>query len=107
TLIILAGGGCHGVQGHFTSLTGRGLVGPFHQLGTPATLTGSSYLGGESYLMGFFGRANYNFRDKYYAGFSMRRDGISKFINENRWAAFVSGSLGWVISVDNCLSIGV
>lgn len=104
-LNIVAGGEGTRMKGHFTNLTGIGLVGPFHEIGTPATLTGSSYLGGESYLMGFFGRANYNFRDKYYAGFSMRRDGISKFINENRWAAFVSGSLGWVISEENFFSI--
>ena len=83
---------------HTTSLTGLGLVGIFHEIGTPGTLSGSSRLGGETYLMGFFGRANYNFLNKYYAGFSMRRDGISKFVAENRWVTFVSGSAGWVIT---------
>ncbi|MFC5411167.1 SusC/RagA family TonB-linked outer membrane protein [Larkinella bovis] len=92
-------------RAHMTNLTGIGLVGPFHEIGTPATLSGTSGLDDEMYLMGFFGRANYNFKGKYYAGFSMRRDGISKFINENRWATFLSGSLGWVISEEKFFSI--
>ncbi|CAG4997224.1 TonB-dependent receptor P3 [Dyadobacter sp. CECT 9275] len=92
-----------GVEGtrarsHATNLTGIGLVGTFHEIGTPTTLSGSSSLGNEAYLMGIFGRANYNFKEKYYAGLSIRRDGISKFVNENRWATFLSGSLGWIIS---------
>jgi TonB-linked SusC/RagA family outer membrane protein len=98
-----------GVEGtrarvHKTNLTGVGLVGVYHEIGTPTTLTGSSVLGDEMYLMGFFGRANYNFKEKYYAGISMRRDGISKFIDENRWATFLSGSLGWVISEEKFFS---
>jgi TonB-linked SusC/RagA family outer membrane protein len=95
-----------GVEGtraraHATNLLGNGLVGQFHEIGTPSTLTGSSGLGDEMYLMGLFGRANYNFKEKYYVGISMRRDGISKFINDNRWANFLSGSLGWVISEES------
>jgi len=88
-----------------TLLTATDLYGIFHEIGTPGSLQGSSKLGNESYLMGIFGRANYNFRNKYYAGFSMRRDGISKFIKENRWATFVSGSLGWIISEEDFFNI--
>ena len=99
-----------GVEGtrsnvHTTQLTGEGLVGVFHEIGTPTTLSGSSKLGGESYLMGIFSRANYNYKNKYYAGFSMRRDGISRFIDENRWTTFVSGSLGWIISEESFFNI--
>ena len=90
---------------HTTRLTGIDLVGPFHEIGTPGLLTGSSRLGGESYMLGIFGRANYNYRNKYYAGFSMRRDGISKFTEENRWANFLSGSLGWIISEEEFFNI--
>jgi TonB-dependent starch-binding outer membrane protein SusC len=36
--------------------------------------------------------------DKYIIGTSIRRDGISKFTPKNRWATFVSGSAGWIIS---------
>src|SRR5690606_4762991 len=34
-------------------------------------------------------------------GTSIRRDGISKFTPENRWATFVSGSAGWIISEED------
>jgi len=83
---------------HSMSLTGTGLVGKFPEVGTPNVLSGNSGLGGESYLRGFFGRANYKLADKYLAGVSVRRDGISKFTADNRWATFLSGSLGWIIS---------
>ena len=73
---------------HYTSLTGENLVGTYREVGTPGSLYGSSYLGGESYLRGYFGRVNYKFNNKYLMGVSMRRDGISKFSKENRWANF-------------------
>lgn len=88
-----------------TSLTANNLVGTFHEIGTPGLLTGTSGLGGESYLMGIFGRANYDFQKKYYAGVSVRRDGISKFTAENRWANFMSGSLGWVITEEKFFKV--
>jgi TonB-linked SusC/RagA family outer membrane protein len=102
---VVAGAEGTRAKAHTTNLTGVGVVGVYHEIGTPNTLTGSSRLGDEMYLMGIFGRANYNFREKYYAGFSMRRDGISKFINENRWATFLSGSLGWMISDESFFNI--
>ncbi len=83
---------------HFMNMKGESLVGKFPEVGTPNVLSGSSGLGGESYLRGFFGRANYKLADKYLAGISVRRDGISKFTADNRWATFLSGSLGWIIS---------
>lgn len=82
----------------YMGLKGESLVGKFPEVGTPNVLSGSSTLGGESYLRGFFGRANYKLADKYLAGVSVRRDGISKFTADNRWATFLSGSLGWIIS---------
>jgi len=101
----VAGGEGTRARTNATALTGIGLIGPFHEIGTPTTLTGSSALGDEMYMMGFFGRANYNYKEKYYAGISMRRDGISKFVDNNRWANFLSGSLGWIISEEDFFSI--
>ena len=100
-------GGVEGTRAnyHGTDLTAFNLVGPYHEIGTPGTLMGNSGWGSGDYMMGIFGRANYNFRSKYYAGFSMRRDGISQFIPENRWATFMSGSLGWVISEEDFFNI--
>ncbi len=49
----------------------------------------------ESYLS----RLNYNFNEKYYLSFSLRRDGSSKFkLPERRWGTFWSVGAGWRIS---------
>jgi TonB-linked SusC/RagA family outer membrane protein len=90
---------------HATELISDALIGSFHEVGSPESLRGSSTLGGESYLRGYFGRANYKFKDKYIIGTSIRRDGISKFSPDNRWATFMSGSAGWIISDESFFNI--
>lgn len=45
-----------------------------------------------------FGRINYDYKDKYLASFSARRDGSYAFGANNKFANFFAGSLGWVIS---------
>lgn len=90
---------------HYMTLKGEGLIGTFQEVGTPNTLSGSTEIGNESYLRGYFGRANYKLFDKYLVGASIRRDGISKFTSEHRWATFLSGSLGWIISEEKFFRI--
>ena len=85
-------------SGQYTVLNGSELVGKYHEIGTPAKLTGSSYLGGETYLLSYFLRANYKLMDRYIFNLSARRDGSSKFTEANRWANFYSGAFGWIIS---------
>ncbi len=46
-------------------------------------------------LIGFFGRLQYNFNQKYYLAGSLRRDGSSKFGENNEWGWFPTVSLGW------------
>jgi TonB-dependent starch-binding outer membrane protein SusC len=46
-------------------------------------------------LASFFGKAEYDYKEKYLASFTLRRDGSSRFGPENRWANFYAGSLGW------------
>lgn len=46
-------------------------------------------------MMSFFGRFNYNYMSRYYATFTMRADGSSKFRGNNRFGYFPSGSLAW------------
>lgn len=50
---------------------------------------------GSSSMASFFGRANYNYNDKYFATYTYRRDGSSKFGPENRWATFHSTAASW------------
>ncbi|NDV69317.1 TonB-dependent receptor [Dysgonomonas sp. 25] len=50
-------------------------------------------------LASFFGRVQYNYAGKYYATATIRRDGSSKFKENNRnWGNFPSFGLGWTIS---------
>ena len=58
--------------------------------------TGSGKASWESQL-GFFGRLNYNFKDRYLLEANLRRDGSSKFPTKLRWAWFPSFSAGWRI----------
>jgi TonB-linked SusC/RagA family outer membrane protein len=49
----------------------------------------------------FFGRLNYNFKEKYLMELSMRYDGSSKFPDGYRWGYFPAGSAAWVVSREN------
>ncbi|WP_423129951.1 SusC/RagA family TonB-linked outer membrane protein [Gaoshiqia sp. Z1-71] len=49
----------------------------------------------ENYLVSFFGRANYSFKDKYLLTGTLRYDGSSRFHKDNRWGFYPSTALGW------------
>jgi TonB-dependent starch-binding outer membrane protein SusC len=49
----------------------------------------------------YIGRIDYNYKGKYYAQVSVRRDGSSRFVGSNRWGVFPSASAGWRISKEN------
>lgn len=49
----------------------------------------------ENRLISFFGRVNYSFKDRYLLTVTMRRDGSSRFGEENRWGMFPSAALAW------------
>ena len=54
-------------------------------------------------LIGFFGRTNLSFMDKYLLTLSYRRDGTSRFSEDNRWGNFPAAALAWKISEENFL----
>ncbi|MBS7290517.1 MAG: TonB-dependent receptor [Bacteroidales bacterium] len=56
----------------------------------------------ESYLVSFFGRANYSFDDRYLITATLRRDGTSRFQN-NKWGLFPSVALGWNVKNESFL----
>ena len=49
-------------------------------------------------IMGFFGRINYNYKERYLLELSGRYDGTSRFKKGHQWGFFPSASLGWRIS---------
>lgn len=57
----------------------------------------------EAILIGFIGRLNYAFNDKYLLTANIRRDGSSRFGENNRWGWFPSVSLGWRLKQEKFL----
>ncbi|MGM9475081.1 SusC/RagA family TonB-linked outer membrane protein [Pedobacter sp. GSP4] len=49
-------------------------------------------------LIAFFARVNYAFDGKYLAQFILRREGSSRFGDNNKWGSFPAVSVGWNIS---------
>jgi TonB-dependent starch-binding outer membrane protein SusC len=46
----------------------------------------------------YFGRFNYSFKGKYLASFTVRNDGISDLVGDNKRGTFFGGSIGWRVS---------
>lgn len=51
--------------------------------------------------LSYFSRINYDYKDRYLASFSARRDGSYAFGKDNKFGNFYSGSLGWVVSEED------
>jgi TonB-dependent starch-binding outer membrane protein SusC len=49
-------------------------------------------------VLSFLSRLSYNYDSKYYLTATIRRDGSSKFLANNKWANFPSASASWRIS---------
>ena len=62
-----------------------------------------------SNMLSFFGRASYNYDNRYLLTATMRADGSSKFAKGNKWGYFPSASAAWRVSqekfwLDNSVS---
>ncbi|MGJ1205872.1 SusC/RagA family TonB-linked outer membrane protein [Sphingobacterium lactis] len=55
-------------------------------------------------LESYFGKASYNYDQKYYADASFRMDGSSIFDNEKRWGKFFSVGAAWAINKEAFLA---
>ncbi|SES02892.1 SusC/RagA family TonB-linked outer membrane protein [Pedobacter rhizosphaerae] len=74
----------------------------FQQIASAATTT-SSATESEYTLSSFFARLNYNYAGKYYAVFSIRGDGSSRFGANHQWGYFPSAGVSWRIKKENFL----
>lgn len=54
---------------------------------------------------GFLFRGQYNYGEKYFGSLSFRRDGSSKFYEDNRWGDFFSISGAWNISQEDWFNL--
>lgn len=58
-----------------------------------------------STLLSYLGRATYNFREKYFVEFTLRRDGSSIFAPGNRFGTFPALGLSWLLSREKGLAV--
>ncbi|MEX0882935.1 MAG: TonB-dependent receptor [Cyclobacteriaceae bacterium] len=65
--------------------------------GAPLDQTTGGYLQ-EWAIMSFFGRAMYDYKEKYLVEANIRYDGTSRISPDNRWGVFPSVSAGWRVS---------
>jgi TonB-linked SusC/RagA family outer membrane protein len=54
-------------------------------------------------LLSFFGRANYDYKNKYLLTGTFRADGSSKFTTGNKWGYFPAAAAAWKISEESFL----
>lgn len=76
---------------------------PYLNLATSSVAQLPSGSAADYSLAGFFGRFNYNFRDKYFLEFTGRYDGSSRFSQDfdRQWGFFPGVSAGWVLTKES------
>ncbi|MFD2285932.1 SusC/RagA family TonB-linked outer membrane protein [Pedobacter petrophilus] len=88
-----------GISASRTDFTNQDL--PYLNLGTlNQTNAGGAY---QTAIVGFFGRFNYNYKEKYLLEANGRYDGSSRFSQtaDQQWGFFPSASAGWVFSKEH------
>ena len=69
--------------------------------GTPFSV--DNFYSPDDKLLSFFGRLNYDYKDRYLLTASFRADGSSRFLNSNRWGYFPAAAAAWKISEEDFL----
>ena len=88
-------------QHFYTESNSQSLTQPDPVAGSQATLS-EFHNKSEYYLVSFFGRANYNYDDRYMLTATVRWDGTSRFTN-NKWGFFPSVAFGWNLKGESFL----
>lgn len=89
-------------SGFDSDLYGPNNIGAGSALGVGQAEMGS-YKGSNT-LISFFGRLMYNFSERYLAAVSIRREGSSRFGENNKWGWFPAASLGWRINKEEFMN---
>ncbi len=105
-LNVMAGHEYYRTDGTYLYAAGRGMFSPdvleldaFADVQVNASSYKSSYN-----VEGWFGSAQYNYLEKYYASAMYRRDASSSFAKEHRWGNFWSFGAAWMISKENFMA---
>jgi len=105
-LTLLAGSSAQNNRYEYMSGSIQGFASDATQQLNNGTLTPT--IGGnasEWALLSFFGRGNYSYKDKYLLTATVRRDGSSRFGENNRYGTFPSASLAWRVSKEKFFNI--
>ncbi len=70
--------------------------------GTPLSV--NNFYSPDDKLLSFFGRLNYDFKNRYLFTATYRVDGSSKFLGDNQWGYFPSAAAAWKISEEEFFS---
>ncbi len=101
---VLAGGQSEEFTNNGISASRTGFINPdqpYLNLGSGnLNNAGSAF---ENALAGFYGRFNYNFKEKYMLELNGRYDGSSRFsqVLDKQWGFFPSASAGWIFTKEN------
>jgi len=100
-------GGVSAQENRFSAMGGTGEPpnNVIRDLGQVANLQLNRFGNGRSTssLASQFGRLNYQFDNRYYLTGTLRRDGSSRFNENNRYGVFPSGSVAWKVSNESFL----
>ena len=77
----------------------------WYSLQAASTISSVSTFKGSNTLVSFYGRANYNFDDRFLVTGTVRRDGSSRFGSGNKWGVFPSGSVAWRIGKEKFFQV--
>jgi TonB-dependent starch-binding outer membrane protein SusC len=107
-VVLLAGTSYRDEAGNWFNGSGSNLVNPFDSdgwyLGNTELETRTSSSGANRfYAISYFGRLQYNYKDKYLMNVTMRAEGNSKY-TKNPWGYFPGVGLGWVLSEEGFMS---
>ena len=67
----------------------------------PDDITGGAYTNQEHIVTSLFARATYDYKEKYLFTGIVRRDGSSRFGDNNKYGTFPSFSVGWVLTKED------
>lgn len=99
---VTAGFSYFGTQSTSLSASGRGaasdLIPTLNASAQPISVSGSE---SEQIVMGYFGRINYDFNQKYLLSLNIRYDGASNLGKSHKWGMFPGVSLGWNVHKEN------
>ncbi len=62
-----------------------------------------NFISPDNKLLSFFGRVNYDYKNRYLFTATYRADGSSKFLGDNRWGYFPAAAVAWKISEESFL----